>query len=108
MGAAILTARKAATVIACERLQAAASRRETNTTPSGRRQAPAQLNAPQVLYASHRYAFAGFSPQDALHMSLVTDELSSLCMGDYSGICTAQKCAYLLLSPLGFIKTKIK
>jgi len=43
MGTAILTARKAATVIA----SAAASRRETmNTTPSGRRQAPAQLNAP--------------------------------------------------------------
>jgi len=53
MGAAILTAKKAATVIACWRLQAPAgdygSRRETmNTTPSGRRQAPAQLNAPLV------------------------------------------------------------
>ena len=51
MGAAILTTRKAATVIA--RQQAAASRRETmNTTPAGRRQAPAQLNAPLVSVGS--------------------------------------------------------
>jgi len=47
MGTASLTARKAASVIAWRRLQAAGGRLETvNSTPSRRHQ-PAQLNVPQ-------------------------------------------------------------